>query len=156
MYKSEKDRKVSEKEIIKILNEFHPTLNVNKVKETFIKDYMSHQILWWKCHVCGKDWKSTLYARLFKGTICQRCKERNHKKSLSIEGASYIKDIIKEINNISNGMEYNIYNFLENKRAYIENADTIKGKLKRISLIMEVLKKNISVMARNNVKRHST
>lgn len=85
-----------------LLQEWHPTKN-EPLKPHMISLGSSEKI-WWKCSICGHEWKTSVYHRT-KGTNCPKCYTKNlkvnHPSKKAVLQFSLDNKLIKEWNSIS-------------------------------------------------------
>lgn len=68
-----------------IAKEWHPTLNSNLPFNEYNVGGKVHNKVWWKCSVCGHEWKAEIAARTRSNTGCPQCfKNRVGKRVMNI------------------------------------------------------------------------
>ena len=80
------DLKTTHPELVK---EWHPTQNIGLMDKTgrdiSTPDKVSagsHQKVWWKCLICGREWESSIYNRATLDNGCPQCAESKGEKAI--------------------------------------------------------------------------
>ena len=98
----------------RLVEEWHPTKNINLFPENFSKG--AHKKVWWQCKR-GHEWPAFIYNRT-NGTDCPRCSNQSSKNEIRL--FSELSGLFRNVLNRYNVLGYEIDIFLKDKKVAIE------------------------------------